>query len=232
MLAIHARGLAHCALQSDSFRLYDGTSWRLVNLESCTPFGEPTPRKCPVCFAPPEVVRHLRAPKTAASAAAIDVWGLGALLWQLYTQQPLFTNENEARPPPCLHTPHAPHTPHTLARTRTPPATPTTPSTPSCTPSCSCTPPLQATTLLGSHAQLHPPKGGFDDAQAYHLLLKMLQKKPADRIEAALISKHSYLAGGVDTVEMEASFGPMQKGHLFLRSLLSQMRQPGLHPAR
>ena len=90
----------------------------------------------------------------------------------------------------------------------------------------------EATTLLGSHAQLHPPKGGFDDAQAYHLLLKMLQKKPADRIEAALISKHSYLAGGVDTVEMEASFGPMQKGHLFLRSLLSQMRQPGLHPAR
>ena len=55
VLAIHTRGLAHCALQPDSFRLYDGTSWRLVNLESCTPFGEPTPRKCPVCFAPPEV---------------------------------------------------------------------------------------------------------------------------------------------------------------------------------
>ena len=113
VLAIHARGLAHCALQPDSFRLYDGTSWRLVNLESCTPFGEPTPRKCPVCFAPPEVVRHLRAPKTTAAAAAVDVWALGALLWQLCTQQPLFANENEARPPPCLHnTPHAPHAPH------------------------------------------------------------------------------------------------------------------------
>eukprot|EP00964_Phaeocystis_antarctica_P105711 scaffold70712_cov61-Phaeocystis_antarctica.AAC.4 len=118
VLAIHARGLAHCALQPDSFRLYDGTSWRLVNLESCTPFGEPTPRKCPVCFAPPEVVRHLRAPKTTASAAAIDVWGLGALLWQLYTQQPLFTNENEARLPPCSHPPHTQHTQYTLARTR------------------------------------------------------------------------------------------------------------------
>ena len=79
---------------------------------------------------------------------------------------------------------------------------------------------MQATTLLGSHAQLQPPIGGFDDPQAYHLLLKMLQKKPAERIEAALTLKHSYLAGGVDTVEMEASFGPMQKGHLFLRSLL------------
>ena len=91
---------------------------------------------------------------------------------------------------------------------------------------------MQATTLLGSHAQLQPPIGGFDDPQAYHLLLKMLQKKPAERIEAALTLKHSYLAGGVDTVEMEASFGPMQKGHLFLRSLLNQMRQPNLHPAR
>jgi len=89
---------------------------------------------------------------------------------------------------------------------------------------------LQATTLLGSHAQLEPPIGGFDDPQAYHLLLKMLQKKPAERIEAALLLKHSYLAGGVDTVEMEASFGPMQKGNLFLRSLLNQMRQP--KPAR
>ena len=68
------------------------------------------------------------------------------------------------------------------------------------------------------------------DPQAYHLLLKMLQKKPAERIEAALLLKHSYLAGGVDTVEMEASFGPMQKGNLFLRSLLNQMRQP--KPAR
>ena len=114
MLAIHARGLAHCALQPDSFRLYDGTSWRLVNLESCTPFGEPTPRKCPVCFAPPEVVRHLRAPRTAPAAAAIDVWALGALLWQLYAQQPLFSNETEATravpapAPPLPHTPLAP----------------------------------------------------------------------------------------------------------------------------
>ena len=93
--------------------------------------------------------------------------------------------------------------------------------------------PPQATTLLGSHAQLQPPQGGFDDPQAYHLLLKMLQKKPADRIEAALTLKHSYLAGGVDTVEMEASFGPMQKGHLFLRSLLNQLREgPSLRPSR
>ena len=86
--------------------------------------------------------------------------------------------------------------------------------------------------MLGSHAQLQPPKGGFDDPQAYHLLLKMLQKKPAERIEAALTLKHSYLAGGVDTVEMEASFGPMQKGHIFLRSLLTQLREPSLRPPK
>ena len=114
VLALHARGLAHCALQPDSFRLYEGTSWRLANLESCTPLGEPTPRKCPVCFAPPEVVRHLRAPRTAPAAAAIDVWALGALLWQLYAQQPLFSNETEATravpapAPPLPHTPLAP----------------------------------------------------------------------------------------------------------------------------
>ncbi len=178
VLSLHARGLAHCALQPDSFRLVDGTQWRLANLESCTPLSEPSPRKCPVCFAPPEVVRSLKAHKTAPATAAIDVWALGAILWQLFAQQPLFLNE------------------------------------------------VEAATLLASHAQVTPPQGCIDDPQAYHLIDKMLQRKPAERVELEAILKHSYLAGGMDTAEMDASFGPMQKGHLFLRSLLQQMK-PG-----
>ena len=176
VLALHARGLAHCALQPESFRLYEGTSWRLANLESCTAFHEPSPRKIPVCYAAPEVVRHLRLPKTAHATAALDVWSLGVLLWQLFSQQPLFLNEAEA------------------------------------------------TTLLASHAPLAAPMGCVVDEQAHHLLLKMLVRKPTDRLEPAKVLKHGYLAGGMDTTEMEASFGPMQKGHLFLRSLLQQIK--------
>ena len=33
----------------------------------------------------------------------------------------------------------------------------------------------------------------------------------------------SEITGGLDEVEMESTFGPMQKGQLFLRSLLQQM---------
>ena len=62
------------------------------------------------------------------------------------------------------------------------------------------------------------------DEQAHHLLLKMLVRKAADRIEPAKILRHGYLAGGMDTVEMDSTFGPMQKGHLFLRSLLQQLK--------
>ena len=63
------------------------------------------------------------------------------------------------------------------------------------------------------------------DAQARTVTQRMAQSAARrQRIEAALTLKHSYLAGGVDTVEMEASFGPMQKGHLFLRSLLQQIK--------
>ena len=176
MLAIHARGLAHCALQPESFRLYEGTSWRLANLESCTAFHEPSPRKIPVCYAAPEVVRHLRLPKTAPATAALDVWSLGVLLWQLFSQQPLFLNEAEA------------------------------------------------TTLLASHAPFAAPMGCVIDEQAHHLLLKMLVRKPTERLEPTKVLKHGYLAGGMDTTEMEATFGPMQKGHLFLRSLLQQIK--------
>ena len=35
------------------------------------------------------------------------------------------------------------------------------------------------------------------------------------------------VAENMDTAEMDASFGPMQKGHLFLRSLLQQMKPGG-----
>ena len=181
-LALHAHGLAHAALQPESFRLYDGTHWRLANVDSCTRMGEPTPAKCAVCYAAPEIVRNLRgqhvgAPLTTAVASpAVDVWSLGVLLWQLYSQQPLFGSEAEA-----------------LAN------------------------------LPAGGLSVEASMGCVADVQARHLLEKMLRRDPLDRISAQAILKHSYLTGGLDTVEMDSTFGPMQKGQLFVRSMLQQL---------
>jgi serine/threonine protein kinase len=214
VLTLHAHGYAHCALQPESFRLYGGTGWRLATLDSLTRFGQPTSTKCPVCYAAPEVVRYLRRPagvaagtpvKTApavyfrrgstrgSSAAtplngqrsilssrkseAQDVWSLGLLLWQLFSQQPLIGSEAEAL------------------------------------------------TMLPSMRSVEPSLGCVTDAQARHLLQKMLQQDESERITPQKILKHGYLTGGLDTVQLESTFGPMQKGQLFVRSLLQAVAE-------
>ena len=77
--------------------------------------------------------------------------------------------------------------------------------------------------MLSSPAFFAPSMGCVTDTQASHLITKMLQRHPHDRIESTKIAKHGYLTGGLDTVQMENTFGPMQKGQLFLRSLLQQI---------
>jgi len=186
VLTLHAHGYAHCALQPESFRLYGGTGWRLATLDSLTRFGQPTSTKCPVCYAAPEVVRYLRRPagvaagtpvKTAPASEAQDVWSLGLLLWQLFSQQPLIGSEAEAL------------------------------------------------TMLPSMRSVEPSLGCVTDAQARHLLQKMLQQDESERITPQKILKHGYLTGGLDTVQLESTFGPMQKGQLFVRSLLQAVAE-------
>ena len=186
VIALHAHGYAHCALQPESFRLYGGAGWQLATLDSVTKFGEATPAKCPVCYAAPEVVTHLRRPGgvtqgkaivTAPASAAMDVWSLGVLLWQLFSQQPLVSTEAEA-----------------LA-------------------------------MLPSLRSIELSLGCVTDLQARHLLYKMLQRDEAERITPQQILKSGYLTGGLDTIQMETTFGPMQKGQLFVRSLLQNMSE-------
>lgn len=211
VLALHAHGLAHCCLQPESFRLYDGAHWKLATLDSATPFGQPTPDKVPVCYAAPELVRqrnsgatllpvgHTRAPNATAAAtaaagaagatgavatAAMDVWSLGVLLWQLFSQQPLYGTEAEA-----LAMVYAGG--------------------------------MAGGTTGGGLAE--PSMGCITDLQARHLLPKMLQRDPSERVEPSKILKHGYLTGGLDTVQMESTFGPMQKGQLFVRSMLQEV---------
>jgi len=180
VLALHAHGYAHCALQPESFRLYGGTTWRLASLDSVTRIGDATPVKCPVCYAAPEVLVRLRPPgggassssATGSASTAMDVWSLGVLLWQLFSQQPLVVSE------------------------------------------------VEALTMLPSLRSVDLGLGCVNDLQARHLLPKMLQYDGALRITAQKVLSHGYLTGGLDTVQMDSTFGPMQKGQVFVRSLL------------
>ena len=176
-LALHGRELAHCGLQPESFRLYshEGAHWRLVNLDSVTAFGQPTPHKLPVCFAAPELVTELRKGGRSLSGSALDVWALGVIVWQMFAQTQLFSTETEAM---------------AVGRTQ---------------------------------VAIEPPMGCVPDAQARNLIRKMLRHSPAERLAADRILRQAYLAGGLDTADMETSFGPVQKGQAVLRSMLQQL---------
>lgn len=80
----------------------------------------------------------------------------------------------------------------------------------------------EAVAALGSGG---PSMGCVSDLQARHLLQKMLVRAPQERLPADRVLKHGYLTHGLDTVQMAATFGPMQKGQLFVRSLLNQLSQ-------
>jgi serine/threonine protein kinase len=173
---LHARGLAHCGLQPESFRVFEGSHWRLVSLDSCTEVDHMTPFKLPVCYAAPELVRELRACRPGRASAALDVWALGTMLWGFYAQQPLHLSEVEAMAMP-----------------------------------------LAAVTV-------EPPMGCIPDPQARTLIRKMLRHEPSERLPSERILKQAYLAGGLDTFDMESSYGPVQKGQLVMRSMLQQLR--------
>ena len=116
----------------------------------------------------------------------MDIWSLGVLLWQLYSQQPLYGSEAEA---------------------------------------FGMLPSLGSQLAGGMGAE--PSMGCVTDLQARHLLHKMLQRDPGGRLPAPKVLKHGFLTGGLDTVQMDATFGPMQKGQLFIRSLLTQLGELG-----
>ena len=77
---------------------------------------------------------------------------------------------------------------------------------------------------------IEPSLGCVSDLQARHLLQKMLHRDPGARLPSSKVLKHGFLTGGLDTVQMESTFGPMQKGQLFMRTLLQQLE--GLHRGR
>ena len=70
--------------------------------------------------------------------------------------------------------------------------------------------------LLRQQHRLDPPMGCVTDVQARHLIGRMLQQ-PAERIDVAHILRHGYLSGGMDTVEMDETSGPLHKGFVFAR---------------
>ena len=52
--------------------------------------------QAPLIYSPPEIVVGVSAERTAPAAAAMDAWGLGALLWHMRAGDPLFSSETEA----------------------------------------------------------------------------------------------------------------------------------------
>ena len=82
----------------------------------------------------------------------------------------------------------------------------------------------EALSLIPSLRTLELSLGCVTDMQARHLLEKMLVRDETARIALPKVLKHGYITGGLDTVQMDSTFGPMQKGQIFVRSLLQAVK--------
>ena len=65
---------------------------------------------------------------------------------------------------------------------------------------------------LSQQHRLDPPMGCVTDVQARHLIGRMLQRLPSPpSASTSPASSAGYLSGGMDTVEMDETFGPLTR---------------------
>ena len=82
---------------------------------------------------------------------------------------------------------------------------------------------IGSTSEAGAPRSLRIPMGCIADEQARHLLGKLLQTEAAQRPELSQLLSHGFLNGGLDTIQLEATFGPIQREQVAALSVLKEL---------
>eukprot|EP00300_Choanocystis_sp_HF-7_P020935 c20704_g5_i1.p1 GENE.c20704_g5_i1~~c20704_g5_i1.p1 ORF type:complete len:420 (-),score=104.83 c20704_g5_i1:136-1395(-) len=104
----HKEGGVMCTLSAKILAEYD-YSWKLINCEGMRKHGDKVPSVFDACYAAPELVRTLTGNQVsrhgvtvknfdqdARATRRMDSWSLGLVMFELFTQAPLFKDETEA----------------------------------------------------------------------------------------------------------------------------------------
>ncbi|CAG8498742.1 16438_t:CDS:10, partial [Racocetra persica] len=95
---LHTHNVAHLDIKPGNFvhEKDDLTSWRLVDFEAARFVGEEWVDDCSPMYCPPEVLNAAHNNQSIVASTSMDIWSLGCIIFELYTNTPLFYSEEEA----------------------------------------------------------------------------------------------------------------------------------------
>ncbi|CAG8616078.1 5136_t:CDS:2, partial [Cetraspora pellucida] len=95
---LHTHNVAHLDIKPGNFvhEKDDLTSWRLVDFEAARFVGEEWVDDCSPMYCPPEVYNAAYNNQSIVASTSMDIWSLGCIIYELYTNTPLFYSEEEA----------------------------------------------------------------------------------------------------------------------------------------
>lgn len=151
--------------------------------------------------------------KPLRASVAMDLWSLGLIAFELFTNEPFFAGCSEDV---ALQVTSTDGHGWPLTATRCHHGGPRIA--------------IPCHQVLASSAPLELPMARIADTQAQHLLAKILLKRPKDRASIEVILRHAYLVGGLDTQQVGGSFAMLHESQNAFKSELGKL-QAGLGPA-
>ena len=79
--------------------------------------------------------------------------------------------------------------------------------------------------VLAAQAPLDLPTARIAEPQAEHLLVRILQKRPKDRLPIEAILRHAFLAGGLDTQQVSGSFAMLNDSQQAFKDELAKLQE-------
>ncbi|CAG8503012.1 585_t:CDS:2 [Ambispora leptoticha] len=95
---LHKHNVAHLDVKPGNFvhEAGDVTSWRLIDFEAARFIGEETVDDCSPLYSSPEVLHSAQTQSSIIATTSMDMWSLGCIIYELYTNTPLFYSQDEA----------------------------------------------------------------------------------------------------------------------------------------
>ncbi|CAG8582353.1 3143_t:CDS:2 [Ambispora gerdemannii] len=95
---LHKHNVAHLDIKPGNFVHESGdvTSWRLIDFEAARFIGEESVDDCSPLYCSPEVLHSAQTQSSVIATTSMDMWSLGCIIYELYTNTPLFYSTDEA----------------------------------------------------------------------------------------------------------------------------------------
>ncbi|KAG0346714.1 hypothetical protein BG004_001010 [Podila humilis] len=103
---IHSRKVCHLNIKPSNFvrdpyasscLSRNSVGWKLVDFDAARIIGEEMVGRCTFSYAAPEILKFNAKSKGCVARAALDIWSLGLVIYELLTDRPLFPTDDHAK---------------------------------------------------------------------------------------------------------------------------------------